>query len=276
MAIFVFPPVSLSISGNASEATLLLVEQNTEDTVTELQDVNTELDAHTVELQAINTELSEIEAGIPASLGQQTMANSMPVVIASNQSAVPISAASLPLPTGAATEATLLSLNGKVTTVNTNSVIITGALPTGDNNIGNVDVVSSVLPADAATETTLQNIDSNINSIANSGIPANVPEWSQSTSLIDTSSSNIPASASNPLQVIASLTSGCKIIQSVEDIGEFIGVYQGPALSEQLVGVLPLGGGELNVSLSAGTRVSLRNMKNATISTGFIVLNFLL
>src|SRR6267142_278744 len=40
-------------------------------------------------------------------LGQNTMANSAPVVIASDQSAIPISAASLPLPTGAATEATL-------------------------------------------------------------------------------------------------------------------------------------------------------------------------
>jgi hypothetical protein len=39
--------------------------------------------------------------------GQATMANSEPVVIASDQSAVPVSATSLPLPTGAATEATL-------------------------------------------------------------------------------------------------------------------------------------------------------------------------
>lgn len=35
--------------------------------------------------------------------GQQTMANSVPVAIASNQTAVPMSASSLPLPTGAAT-----------------------------------------------------------------------------------------------------------------------------------------------------------------------------
>jgi len=40
-------------------------------------------------------------------LGQKTMANSTPIVIASDQSALPVSAASLPLPTGAATETTL-------------------------------------------------------------------------------------------------------------------------------------------------------------------------
>jgi hypothetical protein len=49
--------------------------------------------------------LASIDAGIPAALGQTTMAASMPVVIASNQSTLPISAASLPLPTGAATSA---------------------------------------------------------------------------------------------------------------------------------------------------------------------------
>ena len=44
---------------------------------------------------------------MPVSLGQKAMAASFPVVIASDQSTLPISAASLPLPTGAATEATL-------------------------------------------------------------------------------------------------------------------------------------------------------------------------
>ena len=40
-------------------------------------------------------------------LGQKVMASSTPVVIASDQSSIPITAATLPLPTGAATEATL-------------------------------------------------------------------------------------------------------------------------------------------------------------------------
>jgi hypothetical protein len=44
--------------------------------------------------------------------GQAAMAASVPVAIASNQSAVPISAASLPLPTGAATDAAFVAANG--------------------------------------------------------------------------------------------------------------------------------------------------------------------
>lgn len=42
---------------------------------------------------------------MPAALGQAAMAASLPVVIASDQPAVPVSAAALPLPAGAATEA---------------------------------------------------------------------------------------------------------------------------------------------------------------------------
>lgn len=75
--------------------------------------------------------LASIDGKIPAQ-GQALMAASSPVVIASNQSAVPVSASALPLPSGAATEATLSSLNGKVTAVNTGAVVVSSsALPSG-------------------------------------------------------------------------------------------------------------------------------------------------
>lgn len=100
-------------------------------------------------------------------VGQQTMANSLPVVIASNQSAMPITdnagsitvdgtvaatqsgtwninniSGTVSLPTGAATETTLSSLNSKVTACNTGAVTISAALPAGNNNIGDVDIAS--------------------------------------------------------------------------------------------------------------------------------------
>ena len=55
-----------------------------------------------------------------------------------------ISAASLPLPTGAATETTLSALNTKVTAVNTGAVTISAALPTGANVIGALTANQSV------------------------------------------------------------------------------------------------------------------------------------
>jgi hypothetical protein len=73
---------------------------------------------------ATETTLSAMN-GKMAALGQAAMAASMPVVIASNQSAIPvsgtfwqatqpISAAALPLPAGAATEATLSAASAKL------------------------------------------------------------------------------------------------------------------------------------------------------------------
>jgi hypothetical protein len=73
------------------------------------------------------------------SLGQATMAASLPVVIASDQSAVTVTAATLPLPSGAATSAkqdtgntSLSSIDGKITACNTGAVVVSSsALPSG-------------------------------------------------------------------------------------------------------------------------------------------------
>lgn len=66
---------------------------------------------------------------------------------------LPVSAASLPLPTGAATAAkqdtgntSLASIDGKITAVNTGAVVISAAIPAGNNNIGDVDVVTVPAP----------------------------------------------------------------------------------------------------------------------------------
>jgi hypothetical protein len=81
---------------------------------------------------ALDATLSSMSAKLPATLGQKTMANSMACVLPSDQSAIPVtgtfwqatqpvSAASLPLPTGAATSAlqttgntSLSSIDGKL------------------------------------------------------------------------------------------------------------------------------------------------------------------
>lgn len=59
----------------------------------------------TVHYQVIKLDGGGDGLSVPVVAGQQTMAASLPVTVASDQSAVPVSAASLPLPTGAATAA---------------------------------------------------------------------------------------------------------------------------------------------------------------------------
>ena len=95
------------------------------------------------------------------------------------------------------------------------------------------------------------------------------------TPLLDISGTNIPASASLPVEVVASLAADVKSVISVEDIGEFIGLYTGSAASEVLAAVLPLGGGEVSIEIPSGTRISLRHMKNTVIISDFISINFL-
>lgn len=96
--------------------------------------------------------------------------------------------------------------------------------------------------------------------------------------IIDISADNIPASSGGYLEIVASLAADVKEIHVLDDIGEFIGLYTGAAASETFLCVLPQGftGTILPVQIAAGTRLSVRNMKDATISTDTrLAINFL-
>lgn len=118
-----------------------------------------------------NTSLSSIDTKTPA-LGQTTMAGSSPVVIASNQSAVPISgtvtanagtgtfavsAATLPLPSGAATSANQTTINTQTTKLNdgTDTALITAAGALVVDGSGSTQPISGTV---AATQSGVWNI----------------------------------------------------------------------------------------------------------------------
>lgn len=97
-------------------------------------------------------QLTAINGKLPAVLGQTTMAGSLSVAIASNQSAIPISAASLPLPTGAATEATLSAMSAKLPAALGAQVIAASlAVNIASNQTVPVSAASLPLPSGAAT-----------------------------------------------------------------------------------------------------------------------------
>jgi len=93
--------------------------------------------------------------------------------------------------------------------------------------------------------------------------------------LLDTSSTNIPASASTPLTIVASLAADVRKVRSVDDVGAFIGLYSDPAGTPVLQGILGPGGSELEVSIPAATVLGLRHMENSVLSTGKISVTFL-
>ena len=85
-------------------------------------------------------------------------ANNKNVVLQVNGSnELGISASSLPLPTGAALESSLSSLNGKVTACNTGAVVVSSsALPSGASSASNQSIANTALQAiETAVEGTL-------------------------------------------------------------------------------------------------------------------------
>lgn len=125
----------------------------------------------------------------------------------------------------------------------------------------------SVSISGVAQESTLQQVEQNTQ-------PLDVVDQLDST-LVDTSSTNIPGNASLPVEVVASLASDVKKIIVVEDIGEYYGVFTGPASSEVLKAVVPLGGGEVECEIASGTRISLRSLTTSAINSGSVAINFL-
>lgn len=169
------------------------------------------------ETSAANS-LTAISGQIPASLGIKTSAASMSVTFASDiaalavtgtfwQATQPISAASLPLPSGAATETTLASVDGKIPaslTVTSTRLLVDGSGVTQPVSgtfyqatqpvsgtfwqaTQPVSIASSPLPTDAATETTL--------SALNTKIPASLTV-SSTRLLVDGSGVTQPVSGS--------------------------------------------------------------------------------
>lgn len=155
-----------------------------------------------------NTSLSNINAKTP-NLGQVTMAGSSPVVIASDQSAIPASqsgtwnvnniSGTVSLPTGAATSAlqttgntSLSNINAKIPTsltVNDSRLLVDGSGVTQP-----ISVASLPLPSGAATESTLSGMSAKL--------PATLGQKTSANSL-----SVVVASDQSPLPISGTITS---------------------------------------------------------------------
>jgi hypothetical protein len=95
------------------------------------------------------------------------------------------------------------------------------------------------------------------------------------TPLLICSSTNIPASAANSLQVVSSLAAAVKKVQLLDTTGEWIGLYTGAVATPTLVALFGPGSTRtVDIEIAAGTKISLRNMKNAAIIVGEVVINF--
>ena len=83
--------------------------------------------------------------------------------------------------------------------------------------------------------------------------------------------SGTQALSSTAIIPVATLANDIKEIQTVEDIGEFVGLYSGTNLQA----ILPLGGGTVKINLPSTTVVGLKSLTGTDITSGKIAINFL-
>jgi hypothetical protein len=96
------------------------------------------------------------------------------------------------------------------------------------------------------------------------------------TPFLDSSSTNIPASSGTPVTVVASLAATVNKVQFIDTTGGFIGLYSDPAGTPVLEAIFGPGSDQtIEVSIPSGTVLGLRNMQDAAITSGSIVINFL-
>lgn len=153
MSTFIYPSISIDTTGLATEA-------KQDDIIAELVDVNSELDTQT----AILTGVASTDFATQTTLAAVLTELQLKADLTETQ---PVSAASLPLPTGAATETTLLtvasdttSIDSKITAVDTDNVtVISSSLPTGAATSANQTTANASL---ANIESDLDNLNARL------------------------------------------------------------------------------------------------------------------
>lgn len=198
---------------------------------------------------ATESTLSTLNTKVP-SQGQAAMAASLPVVIASNQTAIPASqsgtwninniSGTVSLPTGAATESTLSSINTKTP------------------SLGQANMAGSQPVVIASNQ-------------------SNVPVSQAGRSIVTRarnvySSTNVTTGAY--VQLVASLGSAVNEVEIFDSSGETLVLATGGAGSEvDQAFVFPGGNGRIPLAIAASTRVSIKAV-SATANAGEIAINF--
>lgn len=249
-------------------------------------------------------------SGFDAALdGQKTMSASLPVVIASDQSAVPASqngtwninniSGSISLPTGAATETTLSGLNGKFGSLGQKAmtgsapVVIASdqsAIPASQSGVWNITNVSGTvsLPTGAATESTLSGLSGKFGSLGQKAMSGSAPvviASDQSTlniaevgrsvrnrARIDYTSTSVTTGAY--VQLLASTSGAVNEVEIFDSSGQTLVLATGGAGSESdQIYIFPGGNGRVPLAIATSTRVAIKAV-SATASVGEISVNF--
>jgi len=234
--------------------------------------------------------------GASIALGQAAMAASLPVVLASNQSAIPVSQSGTwttgrtwTLSSGtdsvSVLQSTAASLNATVVgtgtflvqaaqsgTWNINNISGTISLPTGASTAANQTNVQSSPGVSASTAITIQGNASGI-AVPVSGSVSPVGTASANSPVYnDYSSTSISTSAYT--QLVASTSNAINSIHIFDSSGQAMILAIGAVSSEVDTLYVPPGGDTYSLHIAAGSRISYK-AKTATASSGFLLMSFL-
>lgn len=248
--------------------------------------VNASGEAKIDQLSTLATEatLSAASAKLPATLGQKAMAASMAVVVASDQSAVPVSAAALPLPTGAATEATLAAASAKLPAALGQTTMAASLSVAIASNQSAVPVTASNLPATvdtnlgtpgASTPRVAAMLGVGAAAVSSSNpVPVAAAKGRSVVTTVRNDYSSVNVTAAAWVQLVAALGSEVNEFEIFDSSGETLELGIGAAAAEtRLIIITPGGNGRVPVQIAAGTRVSIRAI-SATASVGEVDINF--
>lgn len=216
-----------------------------------------------------------------------TSAQTLRVVIPTDQTAVPVSAASLPLPTGAATEASLvkLPLAQGSTTSGQSGALVQGAVTTSAPSYTTaqtsplslttggalrVDASGSTQPVSgtvAATQSGTWTVQPGNTANTTAWLTHNTGGAYADSVRNDYTSTNVTTGAW--VQLIASTAAVINCITVFDSSGQTLKLGTGAAASETIALIIPPGGlgGCIPLKIAAGTRLSIRAI-SATASTG--------
>lgn len=245
--------------------------------------------------------ISGLDAAV---LGQQTMAASLPVVIASNQSAVPVSgpltdtqlrATAVPVSgplTDSQLRATAVPVSGPLTDtqLRASAVPVSGPLTDVQLRASAVPVsaASLPLPAGAATETTLSALNTKTPALGQAAMASSspvviasnqtaIPTTTAGRSIVTRarnvySSTNVTTGAY--VQLVASLAAAVNEVEIFDSSGQTLVLATGGAGSEvDQAFVFPGGNGRIPLAIASATRVSIKAV-SATANDGEIAINF--
>lgn len=241
-----------------------------------------------------NTSLSSIDTKT-LTAGQKTMANSYPVVISSDQSAVPASqsgtwninnvSGTVSLPTGAATSANQTGGGQKTQVVDGANATVGPVQTISGTNYLPVVLSSSATPGSAIPSravltagsdgTNARAISTDTSGNQNVNIVSTTTAARTSVALARNVYSTTNVTTAAYTQLIASTSNTINQLYIFDSSGQTLVIATGAAASEvDQAYIVPGGNGILNLTIASGTRVSVKAV-SATATSGELNITFL-